>query len=764
MGEHVSPLRWCDCAGNQAMNRLNNLQPKRQLHRPVMARSSAVANLRWYELFPPHGCSLTDVTAVIRVLAGRARHGIWRTTPVVVFECWIEQGNVRWLLGLDERLATTLPAQLPAQLPSLDLAEVATPSRPPLRSAMTVRSAGLSYPLKLDNAAAVASGCMQIASTLGKRERVVVQWVVGPAAPRHTPPSQFTISEALGLRPPRKPEVGEQRAWHAKVEEPLFAVQGRIGAVARNTPRANALLKLALDALSLADSPHARLQRGRISQATTERLITVIGSGRSWSSVLNASELAMLITWPLAGVPLPGHSGVLVGRAPAALLVPPDDATSPGDRFLGVSLHPADGEQLVTVPAAGATYHTAITGPTGSGKSNAVARMILADAALGHSVLVVEPKGDLIADVLSRLDERRHHQVVVIEPSESGPVVGLNPLAGPPEEAERRADELLHLFRELFGSAIGPRSADVLLHSLITTARLPDGALTDVPVLLTNPQFRRRALAKVSDPLVLAPFWAQFDGFSDGERTQVVAPVLNKLRAFLSRSSIRRMLGQATPRFSVDELFTRPRIVLVNLNRGLLGSETCRIIGALVLTQCWQAIQRRAAVPRTRRHPVVITVDEFQDFVGALDFAEVLSQSRGLGAGWTLLHQNLDQLHPRLAAACLANARSRVAFRPAQKDVRVLADVLGVTPTALEQLGAYEACARLCIDGAMSPPFAVRTLPLPKAAQNAAMLRRHSLERYGVSPTELDDALTTRWQGGDRKADGPVGVTRRRSS
>jgi hypothetical protein len=129
-----------------------------------------------------------------------------------------------------------------------------------------------------------------------------------------------------------------------------------------------------------------------------------------------------------------------------------------------------------------------------------------------------------------------------------------------------------------------------------------------------------------------------------------------------------------------------------------------------------------------------------------------------------LLHQNLDQLNSRLAAACLANARSRIAFRPAQKDVKTLADVLGGTPTDLEQLGAYEACARLCIDGAMTPPFAVRTLPLPKATHNAGMLRRISQERYGVSPRELDDALTARWQGGDGKPDGPVGVTRRRSS
>lgn len=728
-----------------------------------------MSDLSWYELVPPRGCSLAEVTGVLRVLAGRGRQGIWRTTPVVTLECWLEHHNVRWLIGVDQRLASTLPGQLTAQLSGFDLVKTAKPRRPVPRSAMTVRSTGLAYPLKVDNAAAVASACLHLADALSKRESVVVQFVVGPAAPRHALPSQFTVSEALGLRSPRKPDAGEQRAWRAKVEEPLFAVQGRIGAVTRQTARAHQLLKLAVNALGLANGPQARIVTGRASLATAERLIAVSGPGRTWSSVLNAGELALLACWPLVGVPIPGHTAAQLGRAPAALLRPADtDRIVVTDRIVGASLHPADTARLVTMPTTSAPYHLHVIGPTGSGKSNQLAQMVLADAAAGHSILVIEPKGDLVRDVLARLPEHRHHQVVVIEPSESGAdlVVGFNPLAGSPNEAERRADELLHLFKALFGTAIGPRSSDVLLHALITAARLPDGTLTDVPVLLTNPQFRRRALAKVSDPLVLAPFWAQFDGFSDGERTQVVAPVLNKLRALLSRTAVRRMLGQATPKFSLDELFSRPRIVLVSLNKGLLGPETARLLGSLLLTQCWQAIQRRAMRLASKRHPVMVTIDEFQDFTGALDFGDVLAQARGLGVGFTLAHQHLDQLSAGLAAGVLANARSRIAFRPAQKDLKTLANVLGggLTPVDLEQLGAYEACARLLVDATASAPFGVRTLPLPPATQNAAMLRRVSQERYGANPTTLDDTLTARWQGGGNQTEGTVGVTRRRSS
>ncbi|MEJ7743098.1 MAG: type IV secretory system conjugative DNA transfer family protein [Nocardioidaceae bacterium] len=233
------------------------------------------------------------------------------------------------------------------------------------------------------------------------------------------------------------------------------------------------------------------------------------------------------------------------------------------------------------LPTVSCLSHLHVIGPTGTGKSTALAQWITADAAAGRSVLVLEPKGDLVADVLARLPASRHDDVVVIEPGEADAIVGFNPLAGPREQAERRADELLGLFRELFGTAIGPRSA--VTCCCTPSSRPPgcrDGTLTDVPALLTNPGFRRRALAQVSDPLVLAPFWAWFDSVTDAERAQVVAPVMNKLRVLVSRPAIRRMLGQAAPRFALDELFTQRRIVLVNLNQGGIGPETARLLGS----------------------------------------------------------------------------------------------------------------------------------------------------------------------------------------
>jgi hypothetical protein len=156
-----------------------------------------------------------------------------------------------------------------------------------------------------------------------------------------------------------------------------------------------------------------------------------------------------------------------------------------------------------------------------------------------------------------------------------------------------------------------------------------------------------------------------------------------------------------------------------------------------------------------------VIVDEFQTFLGGLDFADVLARARGANVSFTLAHQVLGQLGAELRAAVLGNVGTRVAFRPAVGDGRALAQTLGSSVTAedLERLAAYHAVARVPIDGAPSSAFEVATPPLPAAQDDSVAMRRASAERYGADPAALDAALLGRWQGSD-PPDGPVGFRR----
>ncbi len=719
---------------------------------------------KWYETFPPRGMTLPDVTAVTRVLVGRPRFGVLGLQPMVVFELWLYKDRTRWLVGMDERVAASLPAQFSAQCPGLDFTALDNSDRPQPITGRELRFRSLAYPVRLDVAEGVTAALLTHHAKLHPDEAAVVQWVVGPSQYLTDYPVQQTPLDFLGFTRPPEPDANDKLAWKHKLREPVFGVRGRVGAVAGDLRRAASLTRPIFSALSLVNEAHARVQTSPQSSRIATQIPRVMGRVRTWSGMLNAAELASLMGWSVGTLELVGNTGVFA-PPPATFLTTKDKTHKTVTRALGVSTHPANRGARVAVPWSSYAAHTHVIGPPGVGKSTLLARWALDEAKAGRSVVVIEPKGDLVTDILERLPKRRHDDLVVIDPGTIDlPVVGINPLAGPREDAERRADSLLHVFRALFGSAIGPRSADVLLHALILAARLPDGCLTDVLPILTVPAFRQRVVRQVGDPLVIAQWATWFEELSEQQRGQIVAPIANKLRAISSRPNVRRLFGQPRPKYTIDDVFARPRVVLVNLNAGQIGPDTAAIVGTLILNQLWEAIQRQTTKPAVQRRPVPVLIDEWQNFTAGLDFADVLARARGARVPFTIAHQHLDQLSANLRSAVLANSRSRVVFRPAEGDSRALAAVLGppVTPADLEGLPAYHAAARFLVDAAPSATFEITTTDLPKSSTDAQALRRKSAERYGFDAAELDAAVLARWQGGP-PPDAPIGVRRRRS-
>ncbi len=453
-----------------------------------------------------------------------------------------------------------------------------------------------------------------------------------------------------------------------------------------------------------------------------------------WPLVFNVAELVGLSGWPLGDEPLPGvpRSGARWQRADRRLVRT--------DRIIAKATAPGP-EQLLGVSVADARQHLHLIGPTGTGKSTLLLNLALADMKAGLGMVVIDPKGDLITELLERAPLGRQSDIVVLDPTDAERPVGLNPLATGGRNPELVADQILSVFHSLWESSWGPRTADILHASLLSLAGRTETTLCALPILLTNYAVRRRLLQGIDDPIALGPFWDWYEGLKDGERQAVIAPIMNKLRAFLLRPRVRGVLGQVEPRFQVEHVFTKNKILLVSLAKGLLGPEASALLGSLVVAQVWNAALGQAAVPSAIRKTVGLYIDEFQDYLRLpTDLADALAQARGLGVAMTLVHQHLGQLPPEMRAAVLANARSRVCFQMSAEDAHVMARRAGGLLTAddFQQLGRYEVYVQLVAEGEVTGYASGRTLPPGPLTGDGMRVRSMSRERYGRPIAEIE--------------------------
>ncbi len=345
--------------------------------------------------------------------------------------------------------------------------------------------------------------------------------------------------------------------------------------------------------------------------------------------------------------------------------------THHGRTFLGV--HPGTKRGVgVDLPARErATY---VLGVTGAGKSTLLLGLICQDMRAGRGLCLLDPNGDLVADVITRAAGfGRAGDVLLLDLQDSNVSFGLNlfACANPtdPQAVAEAAERVVAVFKKVWGdSSWGPRMQDLLANAALTLVANPGTTLADLPALLTDAAYRRRLVERLADPVVRDYWLAEYDPMSAAQRQQVIAPVMNKVREFLRHPLLAAIVSQQESSVDFAWAMATNKIVLVRLHPKL--EEATNLLGAALVQQIAAAAFDRGSLPRERRHTFMLYADECQRFATP-SFVTLLREARKYGVATTAATQMHGLLPPDVATA-LTNAATIACFQLVPEDARAL--------------------------------------------------------------------------------------------
>src|SRR4029453_15410257 len=126
--------------------------------------------------------------------------------------------------------------------------------------------------------------------------------------------------------------------------------------------------------------------------------------------------------------------------------------------------------------------------------------------------------------------------------------------------------------------------------------------------LLQSRTFRHAFTADLTDPEGLRGFWEWYETAPAPLRSQVIAPLLSRLRSVLLRDFPRRTFGAAHSSFDMRRVLDGG-ILLARLPKGQIGEETARLMGSFVLASAWQSATARIRVAEPDRRDAVCYID-----------------------------------------------------------------------------------------------------------------------------------------------------------
>lgn len=358
--------------------------------------------------------------------------------------------------------------------------------------------------------------------------------------------------------------------------------------------------------------------------------------------------------------------------------------------------------------------HMYIIGKSGAGKSKLLELLIRQDIVYGKGVCVLDPRGELIDDLLDFIPEERVKDTVVVNLVDEKHILAFNPLADiAPRLRHHFAEGFLEIMRDQFGSNWTGRMEHILRFAILALFDQEKPVLGDLIKLLNDETFRASAAAKIEDHMIRRFWEVEFEHWMKNERAEneAIAPLLNKLSQFLADPFLKQIFQNSENKIDFKQLIDDEQIVLINVARGILGKENASFMSALFLLKIKEAGMERVVLPKKERRDFYLYIDEFHNLVNQT-FEGLMFDGRKYGIVMTIAHQYLGQIIEHFRGSVFGNVGTLIVFRVGGEDAKVLEGEFSSVFKARDmiQLGKQEFYIKTIIDDEVHDPFSARTL------------------------------------------------------
>jgi len=530
----------------------------------------------------------------------------------------------------------------------------------------------------------------------------------------------------------------------------------RVIACAKTKEQANVYLENVASAFSEYNNFSYGNTFSRARKKNTEQLVADFIYRRYQPAagfLLNSEELASIFHFPLKSTETPNILWLLAKSAPAPAEVPGEGISLGENVYRGL-------KRDIRMKRSDRRRHTYIVGKSGVGKSVLLANMAIQDIQNGEGVCVLDPHGDLVADILARIPLERAEDVILFSPSDLERPLALNLLDYDPRYPEQKSfviNEMIGIFDKLYDlkATGGPMFEQYMRNAMLLIMDHPESGSTlmEIPKVLADENFRRYKLANCHNQTVV-DFWRQEAEKAGGEAAlaNIVPYITSKLTSFISNDMMRPIIGQQKSAFNLREVMDQQKILLIDLPKGAVGEMNAYLLGMILVGKILMAALSRTDQSSAERKDFYLYIDEFQNFT-TNSICQILSEARKYALNLIIAHQYIGQLskgqNSEIKDAVFGNVGTMISFKVGSEDAEFLVKEFRPVFNEYDLINIDKGTAyiKLLVDNSALRPFSLKTIwPLlgQKTAGLADKIRALSRLKYGQNARLVEAEIQRR--------------------